>query len=197
MAVCLFICLPCPKLLRWFNSLFLRVIDFLANHLLDFNLLIKDARLFCSPNHQRRWRDTFENNYGGCLLECNIYHAQSDGFLKSDESRIKVDRQWHWQRIMPSTWSQFSGYQQLDILFHNMTMAWHGMHAKRDMKDSKMIADPITVAWMKGNMDPLFGYPEVVRFSWSTAAKLLQESAQSMQWYVLSHTQLHEKILRY
>ena len=29
-------------------------------------------------------------------------------------------------------------------------------------------ADPVTVNWLKRNLNPVFGYPEIVRFSWAT-----------------------------
>jgi ribonuclease H2 subunit A len=34
-------------------------------------------------------------------------------------------------------------------------------------------ADPRTKEWMGNNMDPVFGYPDLVRFSWSTVKELL------------------------
>ncbi len=35
-------------------------------------------------------------------------------------------------------------------------------------------SDPQTKAWLKRNTDPVFGFPDVVRFSWSTCDKILQ-----------------------
>ncbi|KNC77138.1 hypothetical protein SARC_10397, partial [Sphaeroforma arctica JP610] len=35
--------------------------------------------------------------------------------------------------------------------------------------------DPTTKAWLRNNMDPIFGFPGLVRFSWSTVTKLLDE----------------------
>jgi ribonuclease H2 subunit A len=43
-------------------------------------------------------------------------------------------------------------------------------------------ADPNTVKWMKKNMDPVFGYTRVVRFSWSTIEKILEEKAANVIW---------------
>lgn len=40
-------------------------------------------------------------------------------------------------------------------------------------------SDPLTKKWLKDVFDPVFGFPTVVRFSWSTARKMLQESAGS------------------
>ena len=35
--------------------------------------------------------------------------------------------------------------------------------------------DPVTKKFLRDNLDPVFGYPTIVRFSWSTAEKLLNE----------------------
>jgi len=35
--------------------------------------------------------------------------------------------------------------------------------------------DPRTKKWMAENFDPVFGYPNVVRFSWSTTSNCLQQ----------------------
>ena len=37
-------------------------------------------------------------------------------------------------------------------------------------------ADPNTKAWLKQNYDPVFAYPEIVRYSWSTITNLLEEN---------------------
>lgn len=39
--------------------------------------------------------------------------------------------------------------------------------------------------WLKENIDPVFGYPNFVRFSWQTTIKLLQEKAIQVKWYVI------------
>eukprot|EP01134_Creolimax_fragrantissima_P005209 CFRG5209T1 len=35
--------------------------------------------------------------------------------------------------------------------------------------------DPNTKAWLRNNIDPIFGFPGLVRFSWSTVTKLMDE----------------------
>jgi ribonuclease H2 subunit A len=42
--------------------------------------------------------------------------------------------------------------------------------------------DPTTKMWLRNNMDQVFGYPSLIRFSWSTCAKLLEEKAVSVEW---------------
>lgn len=42
--------------------------------------------------------------------------------------------------------------------------------------------DPDTKAYMESNIEPTFGYPDLVRFSWSTAAQLLEKNACAVEW---------------
>lgn len=44
------------------------------------------------------------------------------------------------------------------------------------------VADPVTVTWLAANMDPVFGFPDIVRFSWQTASRLLDERAVKVAW---------------
>ncbi|EIN04881.1 ribonuclease H2 subunit A [Punctularia strigosozonata HHB-11173 SS5] len=42
--------------------------------------------------------------------------------------------------------------------------------------------DPKTVAWMDCSLDPVFGYPSVARFSWSTIKNRLAQKAHEVKW---------------
>lgn len=42
--------------------------------------------------------------------------------------------------------------------------------------------DPETKKWLSENVDPVFGFPHIVRFSWSTAEKILDSQALSVDW---------------
>ncbi|XP_034044699.1 ribonuclease H2 subunit A [Thalassophryne amazonica] len=42
--------------------------------------------------------------------------------------------------------------------------------------------DPKTKAWLLKYLDPVFGYPQFVRFSWSTAQTLMDSKAVSVHW---------------
>ncbi|KAF9100773.1 Ribonuclease H2 subunit A [Mortierella sp. GBA35] len=42
--------------------------------------------------------------------------------------------------------------------------------------------DPKTKSWLKSNMDPIFGYPNIIRFSWQTCKTLLDESGKTVRW---------------
>ncbi|KAJ3005877.1 UNVERIFIED_CONTAM: Ribonuclease H2 subunit A [Siphonaria sp. JEL0065] len=42
--------------------------------------------------------------------------------------------------------------------------------------------DPNTKKWLKQNMDPVFGFPDIIRFSWSTCAKMLEKRTAAVSW---------------
>ncbi|KAF8792271.1 Ribonuclease H2 subunit A like protein [Argiope bruennichi] len=42
--------------------------------------------------------------------------------------------------------------------------------------------DPVTKKFLANNIDPVFGFPQFVRFSWSTAEKILETSAAKVEW---------------
>ncbi|GIY42827.1 ribonuclease H2 subunit A [Caerostris darwini] len=42
--------------------------------------------------------------------------------------------------------------------------------------------DPLTKKFLANNIDPVFGFPQFVRFSWSTAEKILENSAAKVEW---------------
>ena len=39
---------------------------------------------------------------------------------------------------------------------------------------------------MKDCIDPVFGFPTLVRFSWSTASKMLESKGLTVKWYSTS-----------
>ncbi|XP_060853802.1 ribonuclease H2 subunit A [Rhopalosiphum padi] len=42
--------------------------------------------------------------------------------------------------------------------------------------------DPVTKEYLKKNIDPIFGFPSIVRFSWSTAELVLKNNAAQIDW---------------
>ncbi len=42
--------------------------------------------------------------------------------------------------------------------------------------------DPLTKIWLTNHLDPVFGYPSLVRFSWGTTKKILKNSAVQAEW---------------
>ena len=48
-----------------------------------------------------------------------------------------------------------------------------------------LIADPVTKAFLRQNIDPIFGFPNIVRTSWATAGDLLKKSAAKITWLVM------------
>ena len=44
--------------------------------------------------------------------------------------------------------------------------------------------DPTTKKWLVENKDHVFGYPQFVRFSWSTCSVILDDKAVPVHWLV-------------
>lgn len=47
---------------------------------------------------------------------------------------------------------------------------------------SHFFLDPKTKAWLLKYLDPVFGYPQFVRFSWSTAQTLMESKGVTVHW---------------
>lgn len=45
-----------------------------------------------------------------------------------------------------------------------------------------LFSDPATKKFLNENIDDVFGFPNFVRFSWSTAALILEREAVSVVW---------------
>ncbi|RXG52824.1 Ribonuclease H2 subunit A [Armadillidium vulgare] len=45
-----------------------------------------------------------------------------------------------------------------------------------------LIADSVTKNFLNSSLDRIFGFPALVRFSWSTAEKILEEKGVSVKW---------------
>lgn len=43
-------------------------------------------------------------------------------------------------------------------------------------------SDPITVKWLKQACDPNKGFPEIVRFSWSSAIRIMDDKSKKIEW---------------
>jgi ribonuclease HII len=43
-------------------------------------------------------------------------------------------------------------------------------------------ADPHTKAWLGAALEPLFGFPELTRFSWQTVSRLLEDRGPKVTW---------------
>lgn len=44
--------------------------------------------------------------------------------------------------------------------------------------------DPKTKAWLRRHVEPVFGFPQLVRFSWRTAQAILETEAENVTWWV-------------
>jgi len=47
-------------------------------------------------------------------------------------------------------------------------------------------ADPKTKQWIKENIDKVFGFPNLVRFSWKPCQRALDKHAYPVKWCVLN-----------
>lgn len=61
--------------------------------------------------------------------------------------------------------------------------AWQFREGDNETKyGSGYPTDPVTKTWLSENVDSVFGFPQLVRFSWSTAEKILESHAVSVEW---------------
>lgn len=44
--------------------------------------------------------------------------------------------------------------------------------------------DAATMTWLQENVDPVFGFPPLVRFSWSTCVGILEQRCHSVRWTI-------------
>ncbi|CAG8497589.1 10687_t:CDS:2 [Scutellospora calospora] len=75
----------------------------------------------------------------------------------------------------------------------------HWTYIEKELKSSKTFgsgypSDPNTMHWLKNNMDPIFGFPRVMRFSWATCENLLKKGAIPVTW---SEDVPHESITQF
>ena len=45
-----------------------------------------------------------------------------------------------------------------------------------------MPSDPATKAWLKAALQPVFGFPDLTRFSWQPVGRALEESGPKVVW---------------
>lgn len=59
--------------------------------------------------------------------------------------------------------------------------------------------DPVTKNWLSANVDTVFGFPRLVRFSWSTSEQILQSKALAVEWEETDETDSpnEQKILHF
>jgi len=46
-----------------------------------------------------------------------------------------------------------------------------------------MVADPATKAWLEAELHPVFGFPDLVRFSWQPVIRALEERGPKVVWW--------------
>lgn len=48
-----------------------------------------------------------------------------------------------------------------------------------------MVLDPVTKQFLQHEINPIFGFPHLVRFSWSTTENILEKDAYLVEWETL------------
>ncbi|KAJ3088898.1 Ribonuclease H2 subunit A [Quaeritorhiza haematococci] len=69
-----------------------------------------------------------------------------------------------------------------DEILNNWKFVESGMEEISREFGSGYPSDPNTTRWLKKSLHPLFGYPQIVRFSWSTCENILEKSAVTVKW---------------
>uniref|UniRef100_A0A452S000 Ribonuclease n=2 Tax=Ursus americanus TaxID=9643 RepID=A0A452S000_URSAM len=62
---------------------------------------------------------------------------------------------------------------------------WHFVETLQDLDadyGSGYPNDPKTKAWLRKHVEPVFGFPQFVRFSWRTAQSILEKEAEGVLW---------------
>ncbi len=67
--------------------------------------------------------------------------------------------------------------------------AWAVVFADRPAP-SRPPADEVTKTWLKQHIDPVFGFPSLVRFSWKTCETILKEKGVPVEWWAARRTLL-------
>lgn len=63
--------------------------------------------------------------------------------------------------------------------------SWHFVEKLQDLDadyGSGYPNDPKTKAWLRKHVEPVFGFPQFVRFSWRTAQSILEKEAEGVIW---------------
>lgn len=56
------------------------------------------------------------------------------------------------------------------------------LRSKWGIEASGYPGDPATLAWMRSNVDKFWGFPDVVRFSWSSCVNMMDQLCYRVQW---------------
>ena len=88
--------------------------------------------------------------------------------------------------------SNHHGIQSLGLGILQVT---YYLNSRRAVDNS--CVDPNTQAWLKTAVDPVFGFPSVVRFSWTTVKMILEKNAYSVKWSVIVSCFFPDSLIAY
>lgn len=75
-----------------------------------------------------------------------------------------------------------SGYPAGGYSINVMRKFVIGSNWLRTAMNMFLMIDPVTKRFLRKNIDPVFGFPNIVRNSWSTASGLLEKCAVKVKW---------------
>lgn len=92
---------------------------------------------------------------------------------------------WTFPELSESTAAELSwgsGYPNgnLNYVFKVSKISFNSLHL---CYFKLFVSDPETKKFLMNNIDQIFGFSQLVRFSWSTAEKVLEENAITVEWY--------------
>lgn len=111
---------------------------------------------------------------------CFIYQVTRDKLLREFEYLEGLD-------FSRETGSGYPGGESLVHLIFNICTSRCVLHclllqARKVNRAFLAGADPDTKAWLQQHLDPVFGFPSLVRFSWSTCERILETGAVRVHW---------------
>lgn len=104
-------------------------------------------------------------------------------------ARDRIVKGWNFPEdlgdVDPEYGSGYPGGNETISRYHNSPMIT-SVCAKYFFRDGYrsccLFSDPKTKAWLLKYLDPVFGFPQFVRFSWSTAQTLLDSKGVTVHW---------------
>lgn len=70
-----------------------------------------------------------------------------------------------------------------DQILENWNFVENGLNESASRQfGSGYPGDQKTIRWLKESLDKIFGFPRIIRFSWQTTEKMLDENCVKVKW---------------